>query len=144
MGLQLGHMVEYNSQVLNLDKMTIIDLAEASIMPLCPCVSTLNQYSTHSINANSQTHALNLLRQETPGERPLSASTAHIIGKVPLNAKIMACRLAERAIILSISVRPDVSILKCLSYKSKADSSGWVSLPSENIITLPSKLCPTT
>jgi len=55
----------------------------------------------------------------------------------------MACRHAERAIILSISVRPDVSILKYLSCKSEADSSGWVSLPSENIITLP-KLCPTT
>lgn len=40
----------------------------------------------------------------------------------------MACRHAKRAIILSISVRPDVSILKCLSCESEADSSGWVGL----------------
>lgn len=56
----------------------------------------------------------------------------------------MASRHAERAIILSISVRPDVTILKCLSCKSEADSSSWVSLPLENVSTLPSKLCPAT
>lgn len=56
----------------------------------------------------------------------------------------MASRHAERAIILSVSVRPDVSILKCLSCKSKADSSGWVSLPSENVSTLAGKLCSAT
>lgn len=47
----------------------------------------------------------------------------------------MACSHAKRAIILSISVRPDVSILKCLSCESEVDSSGWVSLPSENVST---------
>lgn len=36
----------------------------------------------------------------------------------------MAPRHAERAIILSVGFRPDVSILKCLSCKFKADSSG--------------------
>ncbi len=56
----------------------------------------------------------------------------------------MASRHAERAIILSVCFRPDVSILKCLSCKPKADSSGWVSLPLENVSTLPGKLCPAT
>lgn len=40
----------------------------------------------------------------------------------------MASRHAERAIILSISVRPDVTILKCLSCKSEVDSDGLVCL----------------
>lgn len=54
----------------------------------------------------------------------------------------MASRHGKRAIIFS--VRPDVSILKGLSCKSETDSTGWVSLPLENLITLPSKLCPKT